>query len=336
MCRHGTLSKRTEPCSRYNWTVAVFSGSRSPSSGDLPSPDNGMPAPGSFGDNRVPIHRTAIVSRDAELGEEVFVGPMAIIESDTIIGDRCCIQSHATIKSGSRLGEGNFVGEGAVIGGRPQHLGAGDDVGELLIGDHNTIREHVTLHRALNPADVTRIGGHNLIMVAAHVGHDCWIGDHNTIANNVMLAGHVTVSDRAFLSGAVAVHQFCRIGSFAMVGGQSHVTKDVPPYVTVDGLTSRLVGLNRIGLQRNGFSAAEMAELKCAYRLAFRSGLPRQAILSQLAEEFPTGCVAELWRFLSRSERGWLQDRRSPGTHVIKLNLIDPADEGETPSRKAA
>jgi UDP-N-acetylglucosamine acyltransferase len=152
-----------------------------------------------------------------------------------------------------------------------------------------------------------------------HVAHDCRVGNNTIFANNAMLAGHVTVGDRAYLSGAVAVHQFCRIGSLAMVGGQSHVTKDVPPYVTVDGLSSFVVGLNQIGLRRAGFSLEDIRRLKEAYRVIYRSRLTWNEILGRLQKEFCQGPPAQFHQFLSTTTRGILSERRLPPGATIKL-----------------
>ena len=156
-------------------------------------------------------------------------------------------------------------------------------------------------------------------MVNAHIAHDCRLGNNTIFANNAMLAGHVTVGDRAYVSGAVAVHQFCRIGSLAMVGGQSHIVKDVPPFVTVDGLSSYVVGLNQIGLRRAGYSAAEVRRLKDAYRVIYRSGLTWNEILARLRDEFADGLAAMFYQFLSTTTRGILCERRLPPGATLKL-----------------
>ena len=191
------------------------------------------------------IHPFALVSPQAEIGEHVTIGPFSVIEPGAVIGDGCTLAGRVTIKAGTVLGPENEVLEGAVLGGKPQHLRAGDQTGIVVIGRGNVIRENVTIHRGLKPGAETRVGDQNLIMVNAHIAHDCVLGNQVIIVNNVLLAGHVTVGDRAYLSGAAAVHQFCRIGSLAMVGGQSHISQDVPPFVTVDGQSTTIVGLRK-------------------------------------------------------------------------------------------
>jgi UDP-N-acetylglucosamine acyltransferase len=279
------------------------------------------------------IHTTAIVSPGAVLGRNCSIGPYSVVEHGVEIGDDCRIAGRATIKEGVRLGSRNEVCEGAVVGGRAQHLKAPPKQGLLIVGDGNTIREHATLHRALDENHATRVGDNNLIMVGAHIAHDCEIGSHTIVANNVMLAGHVSVGDRAYLSGAVGVHQFCRIGAYAMVGGQAHIKKDVPCFVTVDGRQSKIVGLNLIGLRRNGFTLEQIETLKAAYRLIYRSGQSFDSVVQQLAERFTTGPAAEFARFMAGGRRGFLSERRARGPVSLKLATID---ESAAPARRAA
>jgi UDP-N-acetylglucosamine acyltransferase len=220
----------------------------------------------------------------------------------------------------------NYVAEGAILGGLPQHQRAIGAPGRLVIGHQNTIREHVTIHRGLTSHDETRLGDENLLMVNAHVAHDCHVGNHVILANNVMLAGHVTVGNRAYVSGAVAVHQYCRIGEYAMVGGQAHIVKDVPPFVTVDGLSSRIVGLNVVGLRRAGFTTEDLVELKAAYRIAFRSGLRWDEMLTRLAAEHPSGHAAQLHRFMAGTSRGCIPERSMPRLASLRLHQPDGTD----------
>jgi UDP-N-acetylglucosamine acyltransferase len=230
------------------------------------------------------------------------------------------------IKTGSQLGENNRIFERTVIGGYPQHVHLPERPGRVIVGSGNTLREMVTIHRALEEDQATVIGDNNFLMVNAHVAHDCVLGSNGIFANNVMLAGHVAVEDRAYLSGAVAVHQFTRIGSMAMVGGQAHVTKDVPPFVTVDGLSSYVVGLNTIGLRRAGFDQDTIRQLKAAYRVIYRSGLAWKDVLARLADEFPQGPAARFHEFLAATTRGIMTERRLPPTATLKIRR----DGGET------
>ncbi|MGC4003801.1 MAG: acyl-ACP--UDP-N-acetylglucosamine O-acyltransferase [Pirellulales bacterium] len=240
------------------------------------------------------IHPMAIVSSQARLGRDVVVGPYAIIEDDVEIGDGTSIGAHSVVKNGSKLGCRNDVSEHVVIGGAPQHLKKNADLGRLVVGDGNTIREYSSLHRAMKPDHVTTVGNDNFFMAGTHVAHDCTVGSNITCANNVLFGGHVIVEDRAFVSGAVGVHQFCRIGTLAMVGGHTKIVQDVPPFTMVDNLTSCVVGLNLVGLRRNGYTTEQIAELKLAYRTIYRRGLKWSDVLEQLKLQFPTGPASRI------------------------------------------
>lgn len=275
----------------------------------------------------VRIHPTAIVSSLAAIGTDVEIGPFCVIDENTVIGDGCRLESRVVVKNGTVLGEDNLVFEGAVLGGLPQHAHMPERPGRVVIGSGNVIRENVTVHRALDEEDATLVGDNNLLMVNVHIAHDCRVGNNTIFANNVMLAGHVTVGDRAYVSGAVAVHQFCRIGAFAMVGGQAHIIKDVPPYVTVDGLSSYVVGLNQIGLRRAGFSTEAIQELKRAYRIIYRSGLLWNEVLETLRAEFPSGPADLFYQFLSTTTRGIIPERRTPEGATLKIRRAENDEE---------
>jgi UDP-N-acetylglucosamine acyltransferase len=223
-----------------------------------------------------------------------------------------------------------------VLGGFPQHAKMPERVGGIVIGDGNTFREHCTVHRAMHEDAVTQIGDHNLLMAGAHVAHDCVIGSHTIFANNVLLAGHVTVQDRAFVSGAVGVHQFCRIGSLAMVGGHARVVRDVPPFVTVDGSSGYIVGLNLIGLRRAGFPSDQVAELKAAYRTVYRGGLAWNDLLECLRTRFTSGPAAEFHPFFSTGKRGFSQERRMPPGATLKIRRADEEEASERAQRARA
>lgn len=278
------------------------------------------------------VHPSAVISPSAQLGRDVIVGPFCVIEDDVIVGDGCRLASHVSIKSGTALGAYNEVCEAAVLGGKPQHLWAGTELGPLLIGNDNIIREYVTIHRGLTAGTCTTIGEGNMIMVNAHIAHDCQIGNYTVIVNNVMIAGHVTVQDRVYFGGAAGIHQFARVGQLAMIGGQSHLSQDVPPFVIVDGKSNLVCGLNVIGLRRAGFSNDEIRDLKAAYRVIYRSGLTWNDTLEVLANTFQEGPAAEFHRFLTESERGVVQERKTPRGATIPL----PAEEDRVRLRKVA
>ena len=173
------------------------------------------------GKSPVNIHPLAVVSPQAQIASDVRIGPFAVVEDDVVIGAECQIAGHVVIKNGVRLGPKNKVCESSIIGGLPQHVRCPDEIGQVVIGEGNTIREFSTVHRAMKPEAATTIGDGCYLMAGAHVAHDCRLGNNIILANNALLAGHVTVDERAFISGAVAIHQFCRIGRMAMIGGHA-------------------------------------------------------------------------------------------------------------------
>ncbi|MDO4559123.1 MAG: acyl-ACP--UDP-N-acetylglucosamine O-acyltransferase, partial [Planctomycetia bacterium] len=213
------------------------------------------------------IHPTAVVSPKARIGSGVRIGPFCVVEDDAQIGEGTILDAYVSVRRRTILGAGNHVFEHAVLGAPPQHAHPPEVPGDVIIGDGNMIRESCTIHKSIYEGVATRIGDRNLFMVNVHVAHDCEIGSGVVVANNTAFGGHVLVEDRAVVSADVAVHQFCRIGSFAMVGGQARVTKDVPPCVMVDGVSGFVVGLNKVGLRRAGVSGEEMIRLKKAYRM---------------------------------------------------------------------
>ncbi len=265
------------------------------------------------------IHPTAVVSRDAVLASDVSVGPFVVVEADVVIGSGCILESRAVVKRGTTLGTNNHVFEGTILGGLPQHVHPPETTGRLVIGNGNSFRENTTVHIALDAQKATLIGDSNYFMVNVHIAHDCQVGSRTIFANNAMLAGHVTVDDRAYMSGAAAAHQFVRIGRLTMVGGQAHITRDVPPFVTVDGLSSLIVGVNHIGLRRAGFEPADIRQIKDAYRVIYRSGLLWRDMLEKLRVEFTAGPAAEFHDFLAATARGMTPERRTPPGATIKL-----------------
>ncbi|TAN47243.1 MAG: acyl-ACP--UDP-N-acetylglucosamine O-acyltransferase [Methylococcaceae bacterium] len=211
------------------------------------------------------IHPTAQIAATAKLGGNVSVGPYAIIEDDVEIGDFSQIDGHAVVRRYVKMGQHNWVHPHAVLGGLPQDLTfERDSVTWLEIGDGNVFREGVTVSRASQT--VTRIGSHCYLMNNSHVAHDCRLGDFNILAANVALGGHVVVGNRVFFGGASVVHQFCRIGSFAMIRGMAGVNKDVLPYSLVGGAPIKHYRLNSVGLHRNGIEGDAYLALSSAYR----------------------------------------------------------------------
>jgi len=271
----------------------------------------------------------AIVSPEAQIGENVEIGHFCLIESSVTIGRGCKLASHVVIKSGVSIGENNQFCEGSVIGGAPQHVSALPPFGQIRIGDGNVFREHTTIHRSLKEHGTTVIGNENYLMINAHVAHDCVIGNNNILVNNVMLGGHVTIGNRAVLGGAAAIHQNARVGSLAMVGGQAHVTQDIPPFMMVDGLTGQIVGLNLVGLRRSGRTSEDIKILKGAYFTLYRKGLTWKETLEVFQEDYSMGPVAELTEFLQSTKRGITRERAS------SRSLLRVAEPNETVSGEA-
>lgn len=259
------------------------------------------------------VHPTALVSPEARLGADVVVGPYAVVEAETVVGNGTEIRAHAVVKRFTHLGARNTVHEGAVLGGEPQDLAFEGGPSALRIGDGNRIREGVTIHRAAKPGAETVVGSECFLMAYAHVAHDCRLGDRVIIANNVALAGHVEIAEGAFLSGGVVVHQFCRIGRLAMIGGNSKVVQDCLPFVTTDGVPARARGLNVVGLRRAGVGAAQLKALKEACRLLLRAALPHATALERMGA-IQDPLVDELVAFVRASKRGFTRAGRGRET----------------------
>ena len=225
------------------------------------------------------IHPTALVAKEAQLGADVEVGAFAIIGPDCVVGDGCVIAPRATLERNVILGKGVKVGSGSVLGGDPQDL--------------------------KYKGEPTTVGKNCFIMTYVHLAHDCHVGDHVIISNGSQFAGHITIEDRCIISGLVAVHQFVKIGGYSFIGGHSRVPKDVPPYLKAVGNPIKLYGLNTVGLQRNGFQADVVHELKRAYRLFFRSELNVTQAKERAEQElqmFPE--VKHFLEFVGASGRG--------------------------------
>jgi UDP-N-acetylglucosamine acyltransferase len=236
------------------------------------------------------------------------VGPFSIIQGQVVIGDETQIGSHVVIKGFTTIGARCRIFQFAVLGEIPQDLKFKGEESHLVIGDHNTIREFATMHRGTaGGGGVTRIGRDNLFMAYTHVAHDCQVGNGVIMSNAATLGGHISVEDHAILGGLSAVHQFCRIGRHAFVGGCSAVHRDVPPYAMAVGNRAKLVGLNLVGLKRQGFTDATLQGLKRAYELLFLSDLNQKEAMERIRQEYPqVPEVQHLLKFLETSERGLL------------------------------
>jgi UDP-N-acetylglucosamine acyltransferase len=252
------------------------------------------------------IHPTAVISPDATLAEGVEVGPYSIIGPDVHIGKNTQIGPHVVIEKHTDIGENNRISQFASIGGDPQDLKYQGEVTRVVIGNHNTIREYVTINRAtIHDIGVTIIGDHNLLMAYCHVAHNCKLGDHVVMANAANLAGHIHVEDYAIIGGLTGIHQFTRIGAHCIIGGASGVANDIPPFVMASGNFTKLYGLNMIGLKRRGFPEETIAALKEAYRIIFRSKLLLAVAIRKVEQEvadLPE--VRQFLDFIRKSERG--------------------------------
>lgn len=252
------------------------------------------------------VHPTAVIAPTVQLGADVSVGPYAIIEDDVFIGDRCRIEAHAVIRRYTRMGSDNRLHPHSMVGAEPQDLKFRGEVTWLEMGDHNTVREFASLHRGTEGGGgVTRIGNHNMFMACTHVAHDCQIGSHIVMSNVATLAGHVSVGDFAIIGGVTGIHQFTRIGSHAFVGGMTGIGMDLPPWMLASGARASVQGPNIVGLRRAGAGPELLRAMKEAYRLIWRSGLPRPEALAQL--ESAHGALPEIQEFISfihKSERG--------------------------------
>jgi UDP-N-acetylglucosamine acyltransferase len=253
------------------------------------------------------IHPTAIIDPKAEISEGVEIGPYSVIEKNVLIGEGTKIGPHVVIREGTYIGKQCQISQFASIGEAPQFLGYKGEKTFLQIGDHNIIREFVTLHRGtVKGGGKTVIGNENFLMAYSHVAHDCQIGNQVVMANGATLAGHILIEDCAIIGGLVAVHQFCRVGTYAIIGGLTGVLLDIPPYTKAQGDLARLFGLNTIGLKRANFSEETLKALKKAYRIIFRSSLTLEKAMKRVAEDeiSQTPEVQHFLQFIQCSKRG--------------------------------
>ena len=252
------------------------------------------------------IHPTAIVSHEAHLEEGVEIGPYSIIDGDVHIGKNTIIGPHVIIKARTDIGEGCHIFQFCSIGEIPQDLKFKGEETRVIIGNYNTIREFVTVHRATS-ADIgiTIIGNHTLLMAYSHVAHNCKLGNYIVMSNAANLAGHVHLEDYAIIGGLTGIHQFTRIGAYCFIGGASAVIKDIPPFVIASGNFAKLYGLNLIGLKRRGFKEEVINALKEAYKIIFRSSLLLSVAIEKVKQEvddIPE--VRQFIEFIQNSERG--------------------------------
>ena len=251
------------------------------------------------------IHPTAIVHPKASVASSCEIGPYCVIGEHVALDEKCRLHSHVVMDGHTKMGKENEIFPFAAIGTKSQDLKFKGGVTRLEIGDRNVFREGVTIHSATNDNTATVIGSDNLFLIHAHVAHDCIIGNGNIFSGFAGLAGHVIVEDNVILSGYVAVHQFCRIGKHAMVGGCCKVRQDIAPFMLADGDVAAPVFINKIGLERHGISEESINALKQAYKIIFRETLPLADALAKVESELPqTAEVKHLVAFIRASERG--------------------------------
>lgn len=260
------------------------------------------------------IHPTALVDSKAELAEDVEVGPYSIIGPQVKIGPGTKIGAFVVFRNRVEVGENNTFHDQSVIGdiGQDVHFRNFEEA-KVVIGNHNIFREHVTIHQPSVPGNTTKIGNHCFFMATTHIAHDCQVGDHVIMVNQSGLAGHAIVHDHAFISGLVMVHQFCRIGSYAIIGGCTKVTRDVPPFTMVNGNPALAYGLNVVGLRRAQMSQAERSAIKQAFQILYLKGYSLSEALKVFENEFlpslPEGSqersrIAYFVEFLKGGKRG--------------------------------
>ena len=269
-------------------------------------------------------HPTAVIHPDAELADDVEIGPYAVIEGPARLGAGCVVQAHAIVGGCVVMGERNLIGYGAVIGADPQDFAFKPDVrSEVRIGNDNRIREYVTIHRGTTERSATIVGDHCFLMVGVHLGHNVRLGNHVIIANNSMLGGYVQVEDRTFIGGGCVFHQFIRVGRLAICQGASGFGKDIPPFTMAAGRNG-VAGLNVVGLRRAGIGSERRAEIKAAFALLYRSGLNVKQALAAAGKRSWNEETQAFWDFVRATGKRGLCDFL--GTRDA-VGMMQPADD---------
>ena len=256
------------------------------------------------------IAPTARVHSDAVVGPGCRIGEYCVVEADVILGRGCRLEPYVYVKRWTTLGSENEISAGTVLGTDPLDKSFRGERSYLVLGNKNKIREHFTISRGTQPESLTRIGDENYIMTSGHIAHNCVLGDRITVASCVLVAGYAEIENEAFLSGGVVVHQHSRIGRLAMVGGNTRVNSDLPPFFLYTDFHVAVRGLNLVGLKRAGFTTADIKKLKEAYRLLYRSNLHLQDALRRIETELPYGYMLHLTSFIRGSKRGICRERK--------------------------
>jgi len=247
---------------------------------------------------------TARVHPDAVVGPRCVIADFCIVEQDVVLGAETRLEPYVYIKRWTTMGERNEISAHTVLGTDPLDKGFTGERSYLKIGDGNKIREHYTISRGTAPESVTTVGNGNYVMTSGHIAHNCVIGDNCVIASCSLVAGYAEVESQAFISGGVVIHQFSKIGRLAMIGGNSRVNLDVPPYFLYSDFNVTPMGLNIVGLRRAGVTAAEVRTLKEAYKLLYKSGLKLEDALARIIAEVPNEHTEHLVAFIRSSKRG--------------------------------
>lgn len=252
------------------------------------------------------IHETALIDQKAEIGAGVEIGPYCIVKKGVRIGRNTKLISHVILEGDTEIGEGCTLHPFSCIGLPPQDMKYKGEHTKLIVGNNNTIREYVTIHRASVGGDeTTNVGNSNFLMAYVHVAHNCKIGNNIIMANAATLAGHVLVEDFAVIGGLVAIHQFTRIGQYAMVGGFSGIGQDIPPYMVASGARAKLFGPNMIGLKRHGFPDETINTIKKAYKTLFREKRTLKDAIKKVHDDFPESAeIKHLIAFIEKNKRG--------------------------------
>ncbi|MDR0535517.1 MAG: acyl-ACP--UDP-N-acetylglucosamine O-acyltransferase [Puniceicoccales bacterium] len=253
------------------------------------------------------VHPSAILEDGAEIGPGVTIGPYAYIGAHVRLGAGTIIHHHATVDGLVRMGDGNQVFPYAFIGGKTQDLKYTGGQPGLRIGDNNVFREYASVHPATNDGEYTSIGNGNTILAYSHIAHDCVLGDGIVMSGHNALAGHVTVGDHAIVAWGCGIHQFCRVGTFAMVGAMSRNSKDAPPYMIVEGEPAEVRAVNKVGLERRGFEQEAIHRIGRMFRILYRENLNRSQAIEKIAASpdlanSPEG--REIIRFYTTTTRG--------------------------------
>ncbi len=254
---------------------------------------------------------TARIDPAATIGPGARIGEYCVVEADVSIGARCLLEPYVYVKRWTTMGDENEISAGTVLGTDPLDKTFTGERSYLRLGNRNKVREHYTISRGTKPESETRIGDGNYIMTSGHIAHNCVLGDNIVIASCALIAGYVDIENQAFVSGGVVVHQFSKIGRLAMIGGNSRVNLDTPPFFLYSGFNVEPEGLNLVGLKRSGFSREQIQTLKAAYRLLYRSDLPQPQALLKIEREFPSAETTHLVEFVRASARGICREKRT-------------------------